>query len=80
MKDVSAFSEKAREVLSRDEITERTEYTGVEFDGAREKRRGDCEYGVMDRSGGIFAAIDNKLFAESFRNWTEGLRKKISQE
>jgi predicted transposase YbfD/YdcC len=33
-----------------------------------------------DTFGRVFAAIDNKLFAESFRNWTEGLRKKISGE
>jgi len=33
-----------------------------------------------DTFGRVFAAIDNNLFAESFRNWTEGLRKKISGE
>jgi len=33
-----------------------------------------------DTFGRVFAAMDNKLFAESFRAWTEGLRKKISGE
>jgi predicted transposase YbfD/YdcC len=33
-----------------------------------------------DTFGRVFAAMNNKLFAESFRNWTEGLRKKISGE
>lgn len=33
-----------------------------------------------DTFGRVFAAMDNKVFAESFRNWTEGLRKKISGE
>jgi len=33
-----------------------------------------------DTFGRVFAAMNNKLFAESFRAWTEGLRKKISGE
>lgn len=33
-----------------------------------------------DTFGRVFCVMDNKLFAESFRNWTEGLRKKISGE
>jgi predicted transposase YbfD/YdcC len=33
-----------------------------------------------DTFGRVFAAMDDKVFAESFRNWTEGLRKKISVE
>ncbi len=33
-----------------------------------------------DTFGRVFAAMNNQLFAESFRNWTEGLRKKISGE
>lgn len=33
-----------------------------------------------DTFGRVFAAMDNKAFAESFRNWTEGLRQKISAE
>lgn len=33
-----------------------------------------------DTFGRVFCAMNNKLFAESFRNWTEGLRKKISGE
>lgn len=33
-----------------------------------------------DTFGRVFAAMDNKVFAESFRNWTEGLRTKISGE
>lgn len=33
-----------------------------------------------DTFGRVFAAMDNQLFAESFRNWTEGLREKISGE
>jgi predicted transposase YbfD/YdcC len=33
-----------------------------------------------DTFGRVFCAMDNQCFAESFRNWTEGLRKKISGE
>lgn len=33
-----------------------------------------------DTFGRVFAAMDNRVFAESFRNWTEGLRQKISGE
>jgi len=33
-----------------------------------------------DTFGRVFCAMNNKLFAESFRNWTEGLRKKVSGE
>jgi predicted transposase YbfD/YdcC len=33
-----------------------------------------------DTFGRVFCAMNNNHFAESFRNWTEGLRKKISGE
>ena len=33
-----------------------------------------------DTFGRVFCAMNNKHFAESFRNWTEGLRKKVSGE
>jgi len=33
-----------------------------------------------DTFGRVFCAMNNRHFAESFRNWTEGLRKKITGE
>jgi predicted transposase YbfD/YdcC len=33
-----------------------------------------------DTFGRVFALMDQEAFAESFRNWTEGLRRKVSAE